>query len=176
MDGCEIWTIKKTERQRIDAFELWYWRRLLRFPWTVRRSNQSILKWSVLGVHWKDWCWSWNSNTWATWREELIHLKRSWCWERLRAGGDGYDREWDGWMTSLTWWTWAWVNFRSWWWTGRPGVLRSWACKESDTTERLNWIELKYLEKYHVYMNDNTGYDDAAIFLKAQPMFNMTNC
>ena len=63
MYGCESWTIKKTERQRIDAFELWCWKRLLRVPWTILRSNQSILRRSVLGVHWKDWCWSWNSNT-----------------------------------------------------------------------------------------------------------------
>ena len=67
MYGCESWTIKKTECQRIDAFELWCWRRLLRVPWTARRSNQSILKASILNIHWKDWCWSWNSNTLATW-------------------------------------------------------------------------------------------------------------
>ena len=69
MYGCESWTIKKAKRQRIDAFELWCWRRLLRVPWTARRSNQSILKRSVLGVHWNDWYWSWNSNTLATWCE-----------------------------------------------------------------------------------------------------------
>ena len=63
MYGCESWTIKKAERRRIGTFELWCWRRLLRVPWTARRSNQSILKEIVLGVHWKDWCWSWNSNT-----------------------------------------------------------------------------------------------------------------
>ena len=63
MYGCESWTIKKAEHQRIDAFELWGWRKLLRVPWTARRSNQSILKKSVLNIHWKDWCWSWNSNT-----------------------------------------------------------------------------------------------------------------
>ena len=57
---------------------------------------------SVLGVHWNDWCWSWNSNTLATWYEELTHLKRPWCWERLRAGGEGDDREWDGWMDGVT--------------------------------------------------------------------------
>ena len=57
---------------------------------------------SVLGVHWKDWCWSWNSNTLATWYEEFTHLERPWYWERLRAGGEGDDREWDGWMTSPT--------------------------------------------------------------------------
>ena len=78
---------------------------------------------SVLGVHWKDWCWSWNSNTLATWCEELIHLKRPQCWEGLRAGEEGKDRGWDGWITSLTQWTWVWVDSRSFWWTGRPGVL-----------------------------------------------------
>ena len=81
MYGCESWTIKKAERWRIDAFELWHWRRLLRVPWPARRSNQSILKGSVLGVHWKDWYWSWNSNTLATSCEELTHWKRPWCWE-----------------------------------------------------------------------------------------------
>ena len=68
--------------------------------------------------------WSWNSNTVATWCEELTHLKRPWCWERLQAGGEGDDRGWDGWMPSRTQWTWVWVNSGSWWLTGRPGVLR----------------------------------------------------
>ena len=79
MYGCESWAIKKAEHQRIDAFELWCWRRLLRVPWTTRRSNQSILKEISPGSHWKDWCWSWNSNTLATWCKELTHLKRPWC-------------------------------------------------------------------------------------------------
>ena len=79
---------------------------------------------SVLGVHWKDWCWSWNSSTLVTSCEELTHSKRPWCWEALGAGGEGDDGGWDGWMASLTQWTWVWVNFGSWWWTGRPGVLR----------------------------------------------------
>ena len=92
MYGYESWTIKKAERRRIDAFERWCWRRLLRVPWTARRSNQSILKKSVLGVRWKDWCWSWNSNTLATWCKELTHCKRLWCWEGLGAGGEGDDR------------------------------------------------------------------------------------
>ena len=78
MYGCETWTIKKAEHQKIDAFELWCQRRLLRVPWTARRSNQSILKELVLGVHWKDWCWS--SSTLATWCEEPTHGKRTWCW------------------------------------------------------------------------------------------------
>ena len=78
---------------------------------------------SVLGVHWKDWCWSWNSNTLATWWEELTHLNRPWCWERLKAG-EGDDRGWDGWMASPTRWTWVWVDSGGWWWTWRPGVLQ----------------------------------------------------
>ena len=93
---------------RFRTFELWCWRRLLR----------------VLGAHWRDWCWSWNSNTLATWCGELTHLKRPRCWERLRAGGEGDDRGWDGWLASLTQWTWVWVDSGSWWWTGRPGVLQ----------------------------------------------------
>ena len=83
MCGCESWTVKKAEHRRIDAFELWCWRRLLRVPWTARRSNQSIQKEITPECHWKDWCWSWNSNTLARWCEELTHLKRPWCLERL---------------------------------------------------------------------------------------------
>ena len=80
---------------------------------------------SVLNIHWKDWCWSWNSNTLAAWCEELTHLKRPWCWERFREGGEGDDRGWDGWMASPTQWAWVWVNSRSWCWTGKPGMLQS---------------------------------------------------
>ena len=80
---------------------------------------------SVLNIHWKDWRWSWNSSTLATWCEELTHLKRLWCWEILKAGGEGDNRAWGGWIASLTQWTWVWVNSRSWWWTGRPGMLQS---------------------------------------------------
>ena len=89
--GCESWTIKKAEHRRIDAFELWCWRTLLRVPWTARRSNQSILN-----IHWKDWCWSWSSNILATWCKVETHWKRPWCWERLKAGRKGGDRGWDG--------------------------------------------------------------------------------
>ena len=113
MYGCESWTIKKAECWRIDAFELWCWRRLLRVPCTARRSNQSILKEISLNFHWKDWCW--NSNILAIWCEELTHLKRPWCWERLKAEGEGDNREGDGGMASPTRWTWLWVNSGSWW-------------------------------------------------------------
>ena len=145
MYGCESWTIKKSEHWRIDAFELWCWWRLLRVPWTARRSNQSILKEisPVPGVHWKDWRWSWNCNSLATWCKELTHWKRPWCWERLKAGGEGDDRGWDGWMASPTQWTWVWVNSRSWWWTGRPGMLQSVGLQRvrHDWGTELNWTE-----------------------------------
>ena len=97
---------------------------------------------SALGFLWREWCWSWNSSTVATSCNELTHWKRLWCWEGLGAGGEGDDRGWDGWMASLTRWTWIWVNFWSWWWTGRPGVLRFMGSQSqtrlSDWTE-LNW-------------------------------------
>ena len=97
---------------------------------------------SVLGVHWKDWCWSWNFNTLATWCEELTHLKRPWCWERLKAGGKGDHRGWDGWMASPTQRTWVWLDSGSWWWTGRPGVLRFMGLQRvrHDWATELNWI------------------------------------
>ena len=144
MYGCESWTIKKAEHWTTDAFELLCWIRLLRVPWTLRRSNQSILKemCSVLSVHWKDWCWSWISNTLATWCKELTHLKRPWCWERLKAGAEGHNRGWDGWMPSLTQWTWVWVNSGSWWRTRRPGVLRSMGSQRVGhvLATELNWF------------------------------------
>ena len=123
MYGCESWTIKKAECRRIDAFELWYWRRLLRVPWTARRSNQSILKEISPGCSLEGLMLKLELQYLATWCKELTHWKRPWCWERLRAGGEGDDRGWDGWMPSPTQWTWVWVDSGCWWWTGRPGVL-----------------------------------------------------
>ena len=98
---------------------------------------------SVLGVNWKDWCWSCNSNTLASWCKELTHLKRPWCWEKLKARGEGDDRGWDGLMASLTQWTWVWVNSTSWWWTGRPGVLWFMGSQRvgHDWVTELNWTE-----------------------------------
>ena len=99
---------------------------------------------SVLGVHWKDWCWSWHSNTLDTWCKELTHWKRPWCWERLKARGEGDSIGWDGWMASLTQWTWV---SRNWGWTGRPGVLQSMGLKRvgHDWATELNWIVLSDL-------------------------------
>ena len=118
----------------LNSSGLWCWRRLLRVPWTARRSNQSIL--------------SWSSNTLATWCEELTHLKRPWCWERLRAG-EGDDRGWDGWMASSTQWTWVWVDSWSWWWTGRPGMLRFMGSQRvrQDKVTELNWAANEATDK-----------------------------
>ena len=97
---------------------------------------------SVLNIRWKDWCWSWSSNTLATWCEEPTQYKRPWCWERLKAGGEKDDRGWDGWMASLAWWTSVWADSGSWWWTGKPGVLPS---MESQRVGN-NWVtELSWL-------------------------------
>ena len=120
--GCESWTIKKAERWRIDAFELWCWRRLLRVPWTQPVHSKGDQSWVFIGRTDVE---AATPILWLTWvSEELTHLKRPWCWERLRAGGEGDDRGWDGWMASPTQWTWVWVDSGSWWWTGRPGVLQ----------------------------------------------------
>ena len=111
---------------------------------TAWRSNLSILKKSVLNNHWKDWCWSWSSNTLATWCEELTHWKRPWCWLRLKAGGEGDNRGWGGWMASPTHWTCIWVNSRSWWWTGRPGLLQSMGSQRvrHSWATKLNWSKI----------------------------------
>ena len=121
MYGCESWAINKAEHSRIDVFELWCWIRLLRLQGD---STSPSYRKSVLNIHWKDWCWNWNSNTLATWCEELTHLKRPDAGKDWRLEEKGM-KGWDGWMASLTQWTWVWVNSRSWWWTGRPGVLQS---------------------------------------------------
>ena len=131
MYGCESWTVKTAEIWRIDVSELWCWRWLLRVPWTAKRSTQSILKeispeYSLEGLMLKLKLQS---------SEELIHLRKPWCWERLKVRKEGDNREGDGWMASSTQWTWIWVNAGSWRWTGRPGVLHSTGLWLSDWTE-----------------------------------------
>ena len=124
MYACESWTIKKAEHWRSDAFELWCWRRLLRVPWTARRSNQSILKeispeYSLEGLMLKlkfQYC--------GHLMQRTDSLEKILMRERLKAEEE-VDRGWDSWMASPTWWTWVWASSRSWWWTGKPGVLQS---------------------------------------------------
>ena len=132
--GCESWTIKKVEHGRTVAFKMWCKRRLSRVPWTAQRSNQA-----TLNIHWKDW--SWSTNTLATWCKELTHWKKPWCWERLKAGGEGesIEDEMIGWHHQL-----SGHEFEQ-----GPGVgdgQQSLVCcsplghKESDMTEWLNWL------------------------------------
>ena len=142
MYGCESWTIKKAECQRIDAFELWYWRRLLRVLWTAWRSNQSILKEISPGISLEGMMLSWNSSTLATSWEELTHWKRLWCWEGLGAGEEGTTED-----EMVEWHHWLYRHESE--WTlgvgdGQGGLAccDSWGRKESDMTERLNWTVL----------------------------------
>ena len=123
MFGCENWTLKKAEHRRIDAFELWCWRRLLRVPWTSRRSSLSILKeispdYSLEGLMLKLKLQYFGHLMWRTDSfEKTLMLGKS------EVGGKGDNRGWDGWMASLTQWTWVWINSGSWWWIGKPGML-----------------------------------------------------
>ena len=124
MYGFESWTIKKGEHQKIDAFELWCWRRFLRVPWTAR-SNQSILKeirpkYSLEGLMLKLKHQYFGHLMWRA-----HSLEKLWCWERSRAGGEGNDKRRNGWMASLTQWTWVWASAGTWLWTGKPGVLQA---------------------------------------------------
>ena len=148
MYGCESWTIKKAEHWGTDAFELWCWRRkTLESPLDCKEIQTVNPKGNpVLNSHWKDWCWSWSSNTLATWCEELTHWKRPWCWERLGAGGEGADSGWDGWMASLTRWTWVWASSGSWWQAGKPGVLQSMGSQRvgHDWAAELNYVRLQH--------------------------------
>ena len=137
MYGYDLWTKKKAECWRIDAFQLWCWRILLRVPWTARRSNQAILRGISPEYSWKDWCWSWNSNTLATWCEEVPHLKRPWCWERLRAGGKGMTEdqmvEWHHWLNGHEFEQTLRDNGQ-----GSLACCSPWGHKESDMTKWLN--------------------------------------
>ena len=123
MYGCESWTIKKAEHQRTDAFELWCWRRLLRIAWTARRSNQSILKeispeYSLEGLKLE-------LQYFGHLMGRADSLEKTLILKRLKVGGEGDNRGWDGWMASLTWRRWVWASSRSWRWTGKPSVLQS---------------------------------------------------
>ena len=143
MYGCESWTVKEAECRRIDAFELWCWRRLLRVPWTARRSNQSILKeispgCSLEGRRLKLKLQHFGHLMWR-----VDSLETTLMLGGIGGGGEGDNRGWDGWMASLTRLAWVWVNSGSWWWTGRPGVLRFMGLQKvgHDWVTELNWTE-----------------------------------
>ena len=136
MYECESQTIKKVECRRIDAFELWCWRRLLRVPWTARRFSQSILKeispeYSLEGLIMKLKLQYFGHLMWRT-----DSLEKTLMLGRLKAGGEGDNRGWDGWMASPIRWTWVWASSRTWWWTGKPGMLQ---CMGSQRV-RHDWV------------------------------------
>ena len=121
------------------------WRRLLRVPWTARRSNQSILKEISPGISLEGMMLKLKLQYFGHLMRRVDSLEKTWCWAGLGAGGEGDARGWDGWMASLTRWTWVWVNSGSWWWTGRPGVLWFMGSLRvgHDWATELNWTELK---------------------------------
>ena len=142
--GCD--TIKKAECQRIDAFKLWCWRRFLRVPWTARRSIKSILK--EISPEYLLERLMLKLRYFGTWCEELTPWNRPWFWERLKVGGEGNNRGWDGWMASLTLRTWVWSISGSWWWTGKLGLLQSMGLQRMG----LGWVtELNYNSKSYIF-------------------------
>ena len=124
MYGCESWTLKKAECRRIDGFELWCWRRLLRVPWTARRSNQSILTEISPGCSLEGMILKLKLQYFGHLMRRVDSLEKTLMLGGIGEAGEGDNRGWDGWMASLTRWTWVWVNSGSWWWTRRPGVLQ----------------------------------------------------
>ena len=154
MYGCESWTVKKAERWRIDAFELWCWRRLLRVPWTARRSHKSILKeispmCSLEGLMLKL-----KLQYFDHLMQRVDSLEKTLMLGELGAGGEGEDRGWDGWMASPTRWTWVWVNSGRWWWTGRPGVLQFMGLQRvgHDWATELKWTDIYIHTHIHAYV------------------------
>ena len=138
--GCKSWSIKKAEPGRIDAFELWCWRRLLRVPWTARRSSQSILKEISPGCSLEGQMVKLQYFGHLARRIDSLEKTLMLDWQRLKAG-EGDDRGWYGWTASPTQWTWVWVNSGSWWWTGKPGVLQS--TGSQSWTRLRDWTEFK---------------------------------
>ena len=142
MYGCESWTIKKAECRRIDAFELWCWRRLLRVPWTARRSNESILKEISTECSLKGLTLKLNLQYFGHLMRRADSLEKTLMLGKIegrrRRGWQG----WYAWMASSTQWTWIWVDSGSWWWTGRPGVLQFMESQRvgHDWVTELNWI------------------------------------
>ena len=124
-------------------WQLWWWRRLLGVPWTARRSNQSIVKETSPGCSLEGLMLKLKLQYFGHLMQRADFWKGPWCWERLRAGGEGDDRGWDGWMVSLTRWTWVCVGSGSWWWTGRPGMLQSMGLQRvgHDWVTELNWTD-----------------------------------
>ena len=147
MYGCESWTIKKTECLRIDAFELCRWKKTLESPLDCKKiqpvkskgNQSSIFTGRTDAKAETPILWPPDGKNWL--------IKGPWCWKRLKAGGEGDNSRWDGWMTSLTKWPWVWVGSRSWWWTGKPDMLQSLGSQSvrHNWVTELNWTELNVM-------------------------------
>ena len=143
MYRCERWTIKKAEHRRTGAFKLWCWRRLLRVPWTARRSNHSILKEINLEYSLEVLMMKLKLQYFVTWCEKPTHWKRLWCWGRVRTGEEEGNRGWDSWMASPSLWTWVWASSGVGDGQGSLACCGPWDHKELDMIERLNWLPFK---------------------------------
>ena len=152
MCGCESWTTKISECWRIYALEPCCWRD----SWTESLGLQGdptspSERKSILNIHWKDWFWSWNFNTLATWCEELTHWKKILMLEKIAGRSRGGRQRTDDWMGSLTQWAWVWAGSGSWWWTGKPGMLQKGVTNHqiwlSDWTEPSHKSKQKYILK-----------------------------
>ena len=154
MYGCESWTVQKAERWRIDAFELWCWRRFLRVLWTARRSNQSILKEISPGYSLEGMMLKLKLQYFGHLMQRVDSSEKILMLGGIGAGGEGDDRGWDGWMASPTQWTWVWVNSGSWWWTGRPGMLQFMGSKRigHDWAIELNWTDMYMCVYIYIYI------------------------
>ena len=143
MYGCESWTINKAECWRIDAFELWCWRRLLRVPWTARRSNQSILKEISPEYSLEELMLKLKLQFFGHLMRRTDSFEKTLMLGKIEGRRRRYDRGWNGWTVSPTQWTWVWVNSGSWWWTGRPGMLWFMGSQRvgHDWVTELNWTD-----------------------------------
>ena len=139
-------TLKKAEHRRIDAFELWCWERFLRVPWTARRSNQSILNEISPGCSLEGLMLKMKLQSFGHLMQRTDSSEKTLILGKIEGARKGDDRGWDGWMASLTRWTWIWVNSRSWWWTGKPDMLQSMGSQRvrRDWVIELNWTKFVY--------------------------------
>ena len=140
MYGCESWTRKKAEHWRIDAVELFCWRRCLRVSWTARRSNQSILNEISPGCSLKGLMLKLKLQYFGHLMRRTDSFEKTLMLGRLKMGGEGDNRGWDSWMASPTQWIWVWVNSRSWWWTGRSGILHSMGSQWVGHRDWTDWL------------------------------------
>ena len=152
MHGCESWTVKKTERRRIDAFEVWCWRRHLRVPWTARRSNQSILKEISPEYSLEELMLKLKLQYFGYLMQRTDLLEKTLMLGKIE-GGKRREWQWVGWMAWMTGWTWGWVNSGSWWLTGRLGELRFMGSQRvgHDWVTELNWTSLERIFKWHIW-------------------------